>query len=250
MTTFWHRSTGSGAPIALLHGGFSDSRDFDTSLATLSDAYRVHVYDRRGHGRSPDLPGPITMDALTSDAASFLTSIVGGPAVLCGYSAGATVALYTALHRPDLVRALVLISAAYSIDGLLFAPSADAPLPEPVVARYAEVSPDGRDHLPVVQSKVAAAIARDPGLALSDLSKITCPTLIVTADDDLVTLPHTASLLAGLPNARLAVLPDTSHLLLLEAPDQVTALVRDFLVRLSTGTFRTPLMPIRRAARP
>ena len=72
MTTFWHSSSGSGAPIVLLHGGFSDSRDFDTSLAALADSYRVHVYDRRGHGRSPDLPGPITMAALTSDATSFL----------------------------------------------------------------------------------------------------------------------------------------------------------------------------------
>jgi pimeloyl-ACP methyl ester carboxylesterase len=69
----------------------------------------------------------------------------------------------------------------------------------------------------------------------------------VAADDDLVTLPHTASLLAALPDGRLAVLPGTSHLLLLEAPAQVTALVRDFLAAVSTGTPVKTLMPIRRA---
>jgi pimeloyl-ACP methyl ester carboxylesterase len=247
MTSTWHTTSGSGAPIVLLHGGFSDSRDFDTSLATLSDTHRVHAYDRRGHGHTADVPGPITMAALTDDAISFLTDVVGGPAVLCGYSAGGTVALHTALRRPDLVRALVLISTAYAIDGLLFAPSADAPLPPPVRARYAEVSPDGPDHLPVVQAKIADAVSTEPGLTPTDLARITCPALIVAADDDLVTLAHTASLLSALPDARLAVLPGTSHLLLLESPEQATTLVRDFLRDLSAGKPVATMMPIRRS---
>ncbi|GAA2379041.1 alpha/beta hydrolase [Dactylosporangium salmoneum] len=243
MTTFWHTSAGSGDPVALLHGGFSDSRDFDLSLSGLSDAFTVHAYDRRGHGRSPDLPGPITMSVLAADAEAFLTDVVGGPAVLCGYSAGGAVALHTALRRPGLVRALVLISTAYAVDGMLFAPTADAPLPPAVVARYAEVSPDGPDHLPVIQAKLAESIATEPGLTPSDLARIACPTLVVAADDDLVTLEHTAALYGALPDARLAILPGTSHLLLLEAPDRVTTLVRDFL----TGGFATSrLMPIRR----
>jgi pimeloyl-ACP methyl ester carboxylesterase len=245
MTEFWHTASGSGDPAVLLHGGFSDSRDFDTSLTALADTYRVFAYDRRGHGRTPDRDGPLTMSVLSADAVDFLTTQVGGPAVLCGYSAGGTVALHTALRRPDLVRALVLISTAYSVDGMLFAPSADAPLPPPVLARYAEVSPDGADHLPVVQAKIADALATEPALTPSDLAAITCPTLLVTADDDLVTLSHTASLLAALPDARLAVLPATSHLLLLEAPEQATSLIRTFLAGASTPP--KTLMPLRRA---
>ncbi|MEV8512102.1 alpha/beta hydrolase [Dactylosporangium sp. NPDC051484] len=185
------------------------------------------------------------MSVLAGDAIEFLTGVVGGPAVLCGYSAGGAVALHAALRRPDLVRTLVLISTAYAIDGLLFAPSADAPLPPPVVARYAEVSPDGPGHLPVVQAKLAESVATEPGLTPADLARIGCRTLIVAADDDLVTLEHTATLLAALPDARLAVLPGTSHLLLLEAPDRVTALVRDFLA----GREAAPMMPIRRSGR-
>jgi pimeloyl-ACP methyl ester carboxylesterase len=70
-----------------------------------------------------------------------------------GYSAGGTVALWVAMRRPDLVERLVLISAAYDLDGLIFKPSADGEMPAALVDAYAEVSPDGRDHFAVVIGK-------------------------------------------------------------------------------------------------
>jgi pimeloyl-ACP methyl ester carboxylesterase len=65
-------------------------------------AARFHVYspERRGHGHTPDVDGPITFDAMAQDTIAFLETVVGGPAHLVGCSDGATVALLVALRRP------------------------------------------------------------------------------------------------------------------------------------------------------
>jgi pimeloyl-ACP methyl ester carboxylesterase len=240
----WYDERGEGEPLVLLHGGFSDSRDFDPNLAALADRFRLLLPDRRGHGRTPDVDGPITAEVMARDTIALLDEVVGGPVRLAGYSAGGTVALLVALHRPDLVERLVLISTAFSADGLIFRPVVGGELPPPVVERYAEVSPDGAGHLQVVVDKVATALGEEPGLTPAQLAGVTARTLVLVGDDDLVALPHTLELYRGLADAELAVVPATSHLLLFEKPELCTALVADFLTH-DRGPI---LMPIGRAS--
>ncbi len=49
--------------------------------------------DRRGHGRTPDVDGPITYDLMAADTVAFLEALGCGPASLVGWSDGALVAL-------------------------------------------------------------------------------------------------------------------------------------------------------------
>ncbi|NKZ04255.1 alpha/beta fold hydrolase [Actinomadura latina] len=240
----WHDQRGEGDPVVLLHGGLTDSRCFTGNLDGLADTFRIYLPDRRGHGRTPDAPGPITMELMVRDTIAFLEQVVvGGPARLVGYSAGGTVALWVAMRRPDLVERLVLVSAAYDLDGLIFKPSADGEMPAELVDAYAEVSPDGRDHFAVVIGKIAHAAATEPGLDPAELGAVTARTLIMTGDDDLVTLDHTVALYRALPTAELAVLPNASHLLLMEHPETVRAMVLAFLTTDAAPTY----MPIARA---
>ncbi|GAB3748562.1 alpha/beta fold hydrolase [Microlunatus parietis] len=232
----WYDVRGSGEPLVLLHGGFSDSRDFDDNLARLADRFTVYRLDRRAHGRTPDVPGPVTLDQLADDAAAFLSDVVGGPAAVAGYSSGGVVALATALRRPDLVRRLILINTAASPDGWLVHPDPDGEFPAVVVDAYAEVSPDGRDHFPEVVRKFAGM---EQGPAL-DPAGVDCPTLVLGADDDIVSLAHTVEVYQAIRDAQLAILPGTSHLLLWERPDEAIALVGEFLTREPNR-----LMPIR-----
>ncbi|MEV4067075.1 alpha/beta fold hydrolase, partial [Nonomuraea dietziae] len=131
-------------------------------------------------------------------------------------------------------------------DGMILRPTADAPSPAPLAAAYAEVSPDGPDHFPVVIAKVARSVSEEQGLTSADLDAVTCPTLVMAADDDIVTLEHTLALYRGLRDAQLAVVPGTSHLLLHEKPELCVRLITDFLTTGPTPTW----MPVRRAARP
>ncbi|MEU4835229.1 alpha/beta hydrolase [Streptosporangium sp. NPDC023615] len=239
----WYDERGEGEPLVLLHGGFSDSRDFDGNLGTLAGRFRLLLPDRRGHGHTADVPGPITAEVMARDTVAFLEKVADGPVRLAGYSAGATVALWVAVHRPDLVERLVLISGAFDVEGMIVRPSGEGTLPPPLVEAYAEVSPDGVDHLPVVVAKIVRAVAEQRALEPSALRSVTCPVLVMTADDDIVTLEHTLELYRGLPDAQLAVVPGTSHVLLHEKPELCARLVADFL----TGDPAPTWMPVRRA---
>jgi pimeloyl-ACP methyl ester carboxylesterase len=229
--------------LVLLHGGLSDSRDFAGNLDRLADQFRLFLPERRGHGHTPDVDGPITTELMAQDTIAFLDRVVGGPSCLAGFSAGAAVALRTALSRPELVERLVLVSCAFHRDGMIVRPIAGGEPPPQLVAAYGAVSPDGADHLPVVIGKVADAAATEPGLTPGDLGAVACPVLVIVGDDDIVTLEHTLELYRGLPDAQLAVVPGASHVLLLERPDLCTRLVTDFLTGDPVPTF----MPIRRA---
>jgi pimeloyl-ACP methyl ester carboxylesterase len=103
--------------------------------------------------------------------------------------------------------------------------------------------PDGRDHLPVVIGKIVHAAATQPGLSPDDLCAVTARTLVLTGDDDLVTLDHTLALYWALPTAELAVLPNASHLLLMEHGGAVCDMVLKFLTTNAAPTY----MPIARA---
>ena len=226
----WYAERGQGEPLVLLHGGFSDARDFAGNLDGLAARFRVFSPERRGHGHTPDVDGPITLDLMAEDLIAFLGKVVDEPAHLAGYSVGGTVALLVALRRPDLVRRLVLISAVFHNTGWIVTPSKGGEWPEQVLAAYAEVSPDGRDHFEVVVGKIVKAAEAQPlSLTEADLAGIDARTLVMTGDGDIVHLEHTLALYRALRESELAVVPGTSHVLLHEKPELCARLVEAFL---------------------
>jgi pimeloyl-ACP methyl ester carboxylesterase len=160
----WYAERGVGDTIVLLHGGLTDSRDFAGNLDTSAGRFRCLLPERRGHGHTADVDGPITADVMAKDTIGFLERIVGRPVPLVGYSAGAMVALWVAARRPDLVSKLVVISGGFDRSGIILRPVAGVPMPPSLVAAYGEVSPDGADHFAVIVAKIARSAAEEPGL--------------------------------------------------------------------------------------
>jgi pimeloyl-ACP methyl ester carboxylesterase len=249
----WYAVHGTGDPLVYLHGGFSDSRELGPLRPRYAERFRVHTPDRRGHGRSPDVDGPFDFERVAADTIAFVEHVVGGPAHLIGFSDGATTALHVALRRPDLVRRLVLISGQYHADGLLpgLLPPDFADDPAAAAAtmtssrlarRYGEVSPDGPEHFLAVTEKILRMAATEPRLEVADLAGVRARTLVVCADDDAVAPEHTLALYRGIPDAELAVVPGTSHVLISEKPELVAQLVLGFL----TTDPRPTIAPIRR----
>ena len=246
----WYAVDGAGEALVYLHGGFSDSGELDPVRDSYAARFRVYTPDRRGHGRTPDVDGPLDFDRTAADTIAFLEEVVGGPAHLVGYSDGATTALHVALRRPDLVNRLVLISGQFHAAGLLPGLFDDDPVRaaeqiahSPLAERYAQLSPDGGAHFRVIAGKVLRMTMNEPRLAAACLADVQSRTLVVTADDDAVSLEHTLELYRALPNAELAVVPGTSHVLIMEKPRVVGQLVLDFLTTEPVAT----IAPIRRS---
>src|SRR5882757_7557254 len=242
----WWAEQGSGEPLVLLHGGLADARFFSRNVPALAERFHVYTPDARGHGHTPDQPGPFTPDLLARDTVAFLTTVVGGPAHLAGHSMGGCTALQVALSHPGLVRRLILISASVRPPR-----PRDPESPWPGLNElvrflgpgYGEVSPDGEAHFPVVASKIVTMLTGAPALAQADLGGVSSRTLLMAGDEDAVSLDDTVALYNGIPDAELAIVPGTTHFLLREKPDLCNAIILDFL----TGAPVPAVPPVRRA---
>jgi len=220
---------GTGEPVFLLHGGLVDAESWEAQIPALSERYRVVIPERRGHGRTPDVPGPYSIEAMTGDTVRAIEALADGPVHVVGWSDGAYVAAYLALTRPDLVRRLVLMGQAYAHEGETADIEMLAELREWFRPAYAERSPDGPDHFDEVFDKVVA-MWRDPvQLPIERLATITAPTLVMQGDDDGVRLEYSVALARALPEAQLAVVPGTGHGAPMQKAELVNRMILDFL---------------------
>jgi pimeloyl-ACP methyl ester carboxylesterase len=241
----WYDEHGAGRPLVLMHGGLVDARFFEPNLEPLAGRFHVYTPERRGHGHTPDVPGPITYQLMADDTIAFLDTVVREPADLVGHSNGAFVAMLVAMQRPELVNRLVMISGGFNKSGEAM-PDMEwnvDQIAEFLAPSYGEVSPDGIDHFKVVATKIGEMAAVEPNLQASELAKVTQRSLVMFSDDDLDTLTHAVEMYDALPNAELAVVPGTSHFLTQEKPHLVNAIILDFLTNEPVPT----IAPIRRA---
>lgn len=242
----WYGEQGAGEPLLLLHpGGVGvDTRAFGPNLAALAAHFHLFLPERRGHGRTPDVAGPYSYELVAEDTIHFIEQVVGAPVRLLGMSDGAMVALYVAKKRPDLVQRLICAAGVFHNNG--WVPGMIEPQDEPpafLIASYAEISPDGKDHYRTVHQKLNRMHSAGPKLTAEDLKTIQCRTLVMVGDDDEVTLEHALDFYRGVPKSELAVVPGTSHGLLVEKPDLCNQIMIDFLTLDPVPTFA----PIRRA---
>jgi pimeloyl-ACP methyl ester carboxylesterase len=197
----------------------------------LAKTFEVFCPDRRGHGRTPDVAGPISSDLMARDTVAFLEQVVGGPAALLRHSDGATVALLTALTRPDLVTALVFVSGVFHHDAwALGALDLDQQTRGSFRDFHAEVSPDGQGAFDVLHATLDGMHREEPALTVADLAGYPGPALVTIGDDeDEIPLGHMVALRSGLPDAQLAVVPAAGHGLPLDSPELFTLLVTEFV---------------------
>ncbi|CAN5229356.1 hypothetical protein BH23ACT9_BH23ACT9_27840 [soil metagenome] len=106
-----YRVTGDGPPVLLMHGGFGVIEVWDEIAAELATTHRVIAYDRRGHGRSPN--GTPDMRVHARDAAELILHVAEGPAIVVGWSGGASVALETVRSHADQVAAAVVVESLF-----------------------------------------------------------------------------------------------------------------------------------------
>jgi pimeloyl-ACP methyl ester carboxylesterase len=232
----YYEVNGSGDPLILLHGGMCTAETFDGQTPALAEHFRVYLPERRAHGRTADVPGPITYEIMAQDTIAFIEAVGIERAHLVGWSDGALVGLLVALWRPELVGKLVLMAQSVNWEGV---PPELAPfvgrmtnemLPPQLKQAYQALSPDGPDHLDDVLDKLLLLWNTDPAFPLGELERVAAPVLVLAADDDiLLSIEHAAAMQRALPDSQLAVVPGASHAVPMEKPELVNRLILDFL---------------------
>ncbi|HVM85961.1 MAG TPA: alpha/beta hydrolase [Candidatus Binatia bacterium] len=217
-------------PLVYLHG-YSDSwRSAELLIPHLSDRFRIHALDQRGHGRTGGGFADYAIDSFTADAAEFVAAVVGRPVTLVRHSLGSLVGQRLAARHSEMIERLVLIASADTSGGneplAAFGATLaefEESLPYDFVYEFQAstlANPIDPTHLEAfVQEsmrldldawrKVAAALVDDTAVVAMGVHQ---PTLVLWGDrDSLFDAEAQRKLLALLPRGELRVYPGVGH---------------------------------------
>ena len=233
-----------GEPLVILHGGLSHSEKTKKYLLpAVKRNFKVFAYDRTGHGRTANQKGSFHFNFQTKELIAFLEDVVKEPAHLIGISDGANIALMAAIARPELIRSVV------SIGGNTTASQIRMKFGKPEVSAESQAEHDriSPDHPSELIKKVATAFKvwkSEPSIALTKLKKIKCPVLILAGDDDVISAKESEKIYQAITNARLAIVPGSSHAVIKEKTELVQALLKDFYANPDYPLTQSPISRI------
>ena len=238
---------GSGEPVVLLHGAFMTiTNNWTGWIDELSKTRKVIAVEMQGHGRTADVPRDITYENLADDVAALLDYLKIPRADLMGYSMGGVVAMECAIRHPDKVRRAVIISSAFRTDGMVPEAveairklTADDFKGSPIEVEYKKLSPTP-DSFPSFVQRVVATASKGYDLGADKLKATTAPMFFIFGDADGIRLAHVAEMfrlkggeihgdMQPRSASRLAILPNTTHVTLMQRMPIIVPMVNDFL---------------------
>ncbi|MFC5154466.1 4-carboxymuconolactone decarboxylase [Streptomyces amakusaensis] len=233
------------APVLILGPSLGTTwHMWDRQIADLSREWRVFRYDLPGHGGAPAHPAAAVGD-LTDRLLATLDELGIQRFGYAGCSIGGAVGIDLALRHPQRVASLALVAASPRFG------TADEFRRRGVVVRTNGLDPIARSapeswftqgfaaaQPAIVEWAVQMVRTTDPGCYIAacealaafdvreDLGRVGVPTLVLVGSEDRVTGPAEArTLVAGIADARLALVPGASHLAPVEQPAAVTDLL-------------------------
>ena len=244
---------GEGPAVLFVHGYPLDHTIWRDQIDGL-EGYRRIAPDLRGMGQSdaPDLG--YGMGIYADDLAALLDTLGVDDVVLCGLSMGGYVIFEFLRRWRHRVRGVILVATRAEADGAEARRARDAAaasaresgagavaqamLPKMLAPATAERAPEIVDRIrrmmtatPVAGIAGALAAMRDRHDSTGLLASLAgLPALVIVGDEDALTPPDSARrMAAGIPGARLTVVPGAGHLPPVERPTETTAAIRDFL---------------------
>ncbi|WP_149547183.1 4-carboxymuconolactone decarboxylase [Streptomyces marokkonensis] len=235
------------APVLILGPSLGTTwHMWDRQVPELTNQWRVFRFDLPGHGGAPAHPAGSVAD-LTARLLTTLESLGVQRFGYAGCALGGAVGIELALRHPERLASLTLIAASPRFG------TADEFRRRGVIVRTNGLDPIARSaperwftggfaaaQPAITEWAVQMVRTTDPGCYIAacealasfdvraELGSVGVPTLVLVGSEDQVTGPAEArTLVAGIPDARLAVVPGASHLVPVEQPAAVT----DLLVR-------------------
>lgn len=249
----YHRCSGAGAPLILIHGLFGSLENLGAVARSLAKEYQVYSVDLPNHGRSPHLDNA-NLERMAEQLSQWMSAQGLKRAHVVGHSLGGKVAMELALSAPDKVERLVVIDiapVAYPsrhsdvFAGLLA-------LDPAVIARRSEADQLLREYVPepairtfLLKNLIKTDTAFQWRMNLADLHRqypelikgnrpgsFERPVLFLKgAHSDYVTSAYKDDIVKRFPEVQLRVVEGTGHWLHAEKPELVSTLILRFLAR-------------------
>ncbi|MDT9592142.1 alpha/beta hydrolase [Nocardioides zeae] len=239
-----------GAPgIVLVHGSAAHAGWWDHVAAALADEAPLVAPDLSGHGRGPRRAS-YTLSGWAGEVAAAHAALGPGPHVVVGHSMGALVALRVVEEHPDLVAALVLVDPPFrTVDTRARALRSRIVTKTPRVyasRKEAEARWRPAPDQPILSGLREAIAAGSvgpveggwgwrfdprtfdrPDVDVEEVGQVGVPALVLRAGHGMLEPARAERLVARLgATARLEVVPDGHHHLMLDQPDRVVDAIR------------------------
>lgn len=241
---------GEGAPLIVLHGGSGTLEEWRPMIPSFAPHFHVYALDSRAHGKTDNPSGKLSYRIMADDVAAFIRALEIPRPLVCGYSDGGQVALELAMRHPGLARALVVGAAWYRFSeeyvnalktwgfekrGEYDFDWVQANFPHFVEdwkkSHYRDGNPDYWKSLMLQLSDMWMTPL---DYTESDFKLITDPVLILIGDrDGMIPLDDAIDMYRLIPNAELAVLPNTDHMGVLTNPETFIHILLEFFKRQS-----------------
>ena len=237
-------------PIYMVHGIGSRKVMWQPIVDAMSDEYTCVAYDLRGHGASPVPPVPYTLDGLVDDLEALRAQQGHERIHVIGHSLGGMIGPRYAQRFPDRVVSVGLLSTAAGRT------DEDSARVKAVVARMREqgidqvlttlvdrwyTEPFAAANPDIIANRIDQVLTTPPEVFLSVfdvyaetemapwLHEVAAPCLVLTGENDPGCSPRLNRFIHDeLPNSELVVLAHLRHSIIVEAPDQVAAVLRQF----------------------
>jgi pimeloyl-ACP methyl ester carboxylesterase len=243
---------GERPPVLLIHGVGADGTSWDQIAPPLADDFRVLRLDLRGHGRSGHIAGMLTLNDFVRDAVDVLDACAVPAAHVVGFSLGGMIAQGIALRHADRVNRLVLLSAVAGRTaeerervqarlqilreqgiGAITGAAQERWFTSDFIVRHPDVVAQRmrqlqENHAPSDAAAYTVFSTSDLG---GRLHAIRAPTLVAIGEHDVGSNTRMARYMHDqIEGSRLTILPRLRHSILVEAPELVSRLARDFLL--------------------
>jgi len=254
----FYEQSGTGEPVLFIHGLGSSTIDWEYQSPYFAKEYQVTAIDLRGHGQTDKPKSPYSIKLFADDVAEFIKSPVLNkkPNNIVGISMGGMVALQLAVDYPELINSIVIansladfklknLSEKYQyfqrtlivrflgmhkmgelIAAKMFPDEKFAEIRKTFAQRWAKN--DKRDYLYSMNAIVNWSVA-------DSLSKISCSSLILTADQDYSSVEEKRVLANKIKNSELVILKNSRHGSPVDQTVKFNAAIDSFLKELSNN---------------
>jgi pimeloyl-ACP methyl ester carboxylesterase len=225
----YYETYGKGEPLLIIHGNGGSINNFLYQIPYFAKNYQVIIADSRAQGKSADASDSLSYEMMTDDLNVLLDNLHLKECYVIGWSDGGINGLLLAIRHPDKVKKLAVTGANLWPDTTAV---------DPFVYNYAmKMNITMSDSLKKMKSpnpkiknelKLLHLLSYEPHIKVEDLKKITCPTLVIGGDHDVILPKHTMLIAQSIPQSYLWIIPNSGHSTPVFKKDQFNQLVGDF----------------------
>lgn len=221
--------------LLLLHGALGHSDIFEPFTKELSNYFTVYTPLFSGHGDVEIPENGITIEKYTHELKEFIEKKNLNDVYIFGHSMGGYVALCYALENQKNLNSIMTLGTKFDWTEEQSLEESKMLNPDVIaekVPKYAELLKNQHGEkwkqlLPAI-AEMMISLGKNPPLK-NNLTPINIPVQIMVGDKDtMVTIEESTEVYNNLPNAKLAILPDTKHPLDKVQRDLLLDVMKDF----------------------